>query len=97
MGGAVQWKHIINAVRQELSNQIADKVAQVVPSLGPLVGTSEEAVPFAINSTTDRTLTEPEAKYLRSIIVRATNNIPLTVPKDQSLVHVLSKLEFVYF
>ena len=97
MGGAVQWKHIINAVRHELNNQIADKVADVVPSLGPLEKTSEEAVTFAINSSTDRTLTEAEAKYLRFLIARATNNIPLTVPKDQSLVGVLSKLELFHF
>ena len=90
MGASVQWKHIINAVRHELNDQIADKVAEVVPSLGPLEKTSEEAVTFAINSTTDRTLTEPEAKYLRSLLARVTNKHPLNLPNDQSLVHVLS-------
>ena len=75
MGVTLQWKHIVNAVRHEMTKQIAEKVAAVMSTLGPLDASSGDALVFAINSKTERILTDSEAKYLRSLIVRATDKI----------------------
>lgn len=77
MDASLQWKHIVNAVRHEMTKQIAEKVAAVMSTLGPLGVSTGDALVFAINSKTERILTDSEAKYLRSLIVRATEKITL--------------------
>lgn len=86
MGGTLQWEHIVNAVRHELSTQIADKVAEVISLLGPLMSSSGDDLRFAINSKTNRTLTESEAQYLRYLIVRATKEISLNSLNEEGSV-----------
>ena len=86
LGATLQWKHLVNAVRHEMNNQIADKVAEVAPTLGPMDKSSGDALTYAISSKTERTLTEPEAKYLRFLMVRAMDKITLRAPPMQSLV-----------
>jgi len=78
---SLNWKHIVNEVDHEMTH----RVAQIIDSLSSEMedlkmtedGGSESADKLikTINSKSERTLTDSETKYLRSLILRATKRI----------------------
>ena len=67
----LKWKHIVNAVRHEMTDAIAQIVESASSKLGALKKDSGKALIKAIKRKGERTLTVDEAQYLRSLVNRA--------------------------
>ena len=79
----MKWKHVANAVNHEMTRQIAECIQSVSSPMG-LYENSGDKLVDRINTKTKRILTNSEAKYLRSLVERATNKIVLTPKEDSS-------------
>ena len=77
------WKHIVNAVRHEMTNAIAQIVESVSSKLEISKNSSAKRLIKAIKRKGERTLTDAEARYLRSLVNRVKNEMILT-PLDHS-------------
>ena len=84
LNSTMKWQHVVTAVAHEMTKQIAQCIESVCSDLGDLNGNSGDKLVELINTKTKRTLTDSEAKYLRSLVERATNKIILTPKGDSS-------------
>ena len=75
---ALNWKHIVNAVRHEMNDAIAQIVDSASSDLNDLEKGSGKALISAIRMEGKRSLTLSEAQYLVSLIERATKKLTLT-------------------
>ena len=94
MNCTLKWDNICNAVKHEMSNVIAQSVSSVLPHLKPIGPQSGDELIAAIKTKAKRSLTVPEEKYLRSLIQRATDNIPLIPFDDHSYSESINTLCF---
>ena len=83
LNNAMKRKHVVNAVRHEMTNQIAQCIESVCSDLEDLNGNSGDKLVELINTKTKRALTDSEAQYLRSLVERANNKI-VSIPNGDS-------------
>ena len=84
LGRAMKWEPIVCAANHEMTKQIAECIQSVSSGMGYLDWRSGDKLVKEINTKTKRTLTDSEAKYLRSLVKRATNKIVLSPKGDSS-------------
>ena len=84
LGRTMKWEHIANSVNHEMTKQIAECIQSVSSAMGDFDWSSGGKLVKEINTKTKRKLTDSEAKYLRSLVGRATNKIVLTPNGDSS-------------
>ena len=78
----LNWTHIVNAVKHEMNDAIAQAVQSASSNLGDLNEDSGDNLIDAIKQNGKRTLTPSEDQYLRSLITRATAPITPGPPGD---------------
>ena len=70
---SLNWIHVVNAVKHEMNDAIAQTVESVSSDLEELYCDSVDLLIEAIRRNGKRKLTLSEAQYLRSLITRATD------------------------
>ena len=80
---SLKWEHIVNAVRHEMTDAIAQIVESASSKLKALKKDSGKELIKSIKRKKERNLTVAEAQYLRSLVERAINEMTL-IPFDHS-------------
>ena len=80
----LKWTHVVNAVKHELNDAIAQAMESASSDLGDLNWNSVVTLITAMKHYGKRTLTLPESQYLGSLIARAmdSNQIQFRSLKD---------------